>query len=553
MKKVVRKTEVKEETQEILKLKKLSRIPTDELQTAEAIKLKPVIKPEVHEEERVYAKAVTEVSVKESYEAEISIETYETARRAERTPLERNKRTPDEPDQFKKPKEVPVKDTTEDRSVPLKTKPKDEKGKVDEPGLKKTAKAPKEGSPKEPSLALKKVSKLPSDTKEPETVKLKPFEKTGKPEPEPEKPKKDEKDRKPEPFQKGERPQKDQLSKEPVAPKKKEEPSIPDQKEKDTILKKPVEKVPTDEAAQLRLGKAKRIPSEEQEVEKVQLKPFAKPTKTDSPVDKKVPESKETKSTEIKKPTRTPREEISKEPEAQLKKIDRRETPEKELEKVKKAELPSEVEKKPSPRITPLKKKEPTPKEEEKPVQLKKVEQRPKEVEPKEKEVPLKPVALLKSVELKKTPSPMVEKPKPKAVDAVPVEKRPSADIAKKIPKKISPKEFTEAVTLKKVPQKISPKEEKTEPSKAGKGTIPVMKELSPGAVRLRKISTQQEEEVDELEHDPEEEDDEEEWGWELAPRESYGSEDSEEQYLEEGALETPGMVGGRRGERGWL
>ncbi len=70
----------------------------------------------------------------------------------------------------------------------------------------------------------------------------------------------------------------------------------------------------------------------------------------------------------------------------------------------------------------------------------------------------------------------------------------------------------------------------------------------------LRKVSTQFEEEVleeeVEVEFEDEYEDEEEAWGWEAASRESYGSEGSEDRYLEEGALETPGMLGSRRGER---
>ena len=108
-----------------------------------------------------------------------------------------------------------------------------------------------------------------------------------------------------------------------------------------------------------------------------------------------------------------------------------------------------------------------------------------------------------------------------------------------------------EAVTLKKVPKKPSPQEETTapvEPEKTGKAKIPMMKELSPQAVQLRKISTQLEEEVDEEEPEVEEEEEDEAWGWELVPSESYGSEDWEGEEYEEGAVETPGMT--RRGER---
>lgn len=65
----------------------------------------------------------------------------------------------------------------------------------------------------------------------------------------------------------------------------------------------------------------------------------------------------------------------------------------------------------------------------------------------------------------------------------------------------------------------------------------------------MKKVATQPEEEVFEEEYEAEEEAEHEEdeaWGWELVPRDSYGSEDWEGEG-EEGALEVPGVT--RRGE----
>ncbi|KAJ8416941.1 hypothetical protein AAFF_G00328190 [Aldrovandia affinis] len=93
-----------------------------------------------------------------------------------------------------------------------------------------------------------------------------------------------------------------------------------------------------------------------------------------------------------------------------------------------------------------------------------------------------------------------------------------------------------EIPSLKKVTRILKEREEDQD--------IVTLKKVS----KLRKVPTQLEEEVFEEEPDVEEEDDGETWGWELAPRESYGSsEDLEDVASEEGALETPGMKGARR------
>nr|XP_023853888.1 neurofilament heavy polypeptide-like [Salvelinus alpinus] len=371
-------------------------------------------------------------------------------------------------------------------------------------GLKKTPKLLKEESPDQPSSSLKKVSKLPSDEKEQETVKLKPFEKPAKPGTvEPEKDKKDSESRAA--YDRSERPQRDEAVKESVsAPMKKSETIAKDTKEPQAAKFKPVAKAPEDEQVKESdkpLTKVKKMPPQEQEKEEVKLKPFSKSPKAEA----------------VK--------------------------PEKESEKKKEAE--KTLHQKPSPpKPVPVKKIEKSP-QEEKPTQLKKVELVPKE--PEEKDKPLKhEETLKKKVELKKTPSPKVEKPKPKEIEKIIMERKPSAERTKKLPRQVSPKDSFEGVTLKKVPKKISPEEEA--PHKTVKEKVPAMKELSP--VQLRKISTQLEEEVFEEEPEKELESDNEGWGWELVPRDSSGStEDWGEEPLEGDARETPGMPGASRGE----
>lgn len=535
---------------EIPTLKKATRVSKDKDEDQEMVKLKKVIKPqeeEYKESPKVYAEAHTEVMITESYEAEMHFETYEVTKRVEKIQPEVDKKLPDEPEQ-----------------APPQIKPETEL----EEKAKKTpiGKVPKKETPEEPGLALKKVKKLPVDTKDQESVKLKPFEKPVKPPSETEKDtKKEEKGREPitfdrsrEPvtFQKGDRPEKDEKPKEPDVLTKKVEPSVPDKKVPDEVAVKPVTKPPKEEAPtepkeKLIKGKGK-IPPKDQEPEVVQLKPIPKKPSAGSPKEKEAPEPKERKPIELSPLTRSPKDEIKTEPSIPPKRVDSQETPDKgkEVEKVPTI-VPVEDKKAPLKKVTPVKK-EITPKEDEKKPIVTKKGILPKEAEKKE-DIILKPVERAKSaVEPEKIPSPKVEKPKP--TEPVSVERKPSEDLAKK-PKKVSPKDSIEAVILKKVPQKVSPKEDKSEtPQIPEKVEIPVLKELSPGAVELRKVSTQLEEELFEeeveVEFEAEYEDEEEAWGWEVASRESYGSEGSEERYLEEGALETPGMPGGRRGER---
>lgn len=307
------------------------------------------------------------------------------------------------------------------------------------------------------------------------------------------------------------------------------------------------------------------------QAENVQLKPFSKAPvsaemipreQTKKPKDIKHPEKsvipKDT-DTQVKGPEQTQKE--SKEPEHVEKQdvpiktastakttedtmkeeekapINKRGIIPKEDSKTEKVALkPAEVKKTPSPKvdkpslpltITSLK--------EEKPAISKKIASPPKKME--KEEIFLKPV---EPGELKKALSPKADIAKPKPTESIPMERKPSA----KLPKKLSPKDSIESVTLKKVQKKISPKEEtttqKTEEVRA------VMKEMSPSALLLQKNPTQQEEEVSECEREVEHDDEEETWGWELTPRDSYGSENFDD-LLEDGAVETPGM-GDKRG-----
>lgn len=170
--------------------------------------------------------------------------------------------------------------------------------------------------------------------------------------------------------------------------------------------------------------------------------------------------------------------------------------------------------------------------------ELQKVEKTPSPTVSEEKAGDQKPIQQLKKVELKKTPSPEVDQPK-----ILKIEKKPSPEKVKEPPKAVSPKTSTEALTLKKVPRKPIV-EEVSEAEKPDTCRKPLVKEVSPSAVQMKRVTTQPEEEVFEEERDGEEAgDDEEAWGWELVPPEDWESEEVM------GALETPGMPGARRGE----
>lgn len=129
--------------------------------------------------------------------------------------------------------------------------------------------------------------------------------------------------------------------------------------------------------------------------------------------------------------------------------------------------------------------------------------------------------------------------PNSKDTEQVPTDKKPSAQNIKMIPAAVE----EETVGLKKPPKKTSP-EEVSELDKSSKLRLPMVKEVSPGAVHMKKVPTQQEEEVFEEEAQlVESQEEEEAWGWELVP-----PEDLEGGGLD-GALQTPGMPSGKRGE----
>lgn len=523
-------------------LKKVTRISKDKHEEQETVRLKKVYKlsPEDQEERKiVYTEAATEVLITESYEAERHLEKYEHVKRTEITRPEKEKVTPVEADK-----------------EPEKTEKELEK--VEKPDTKKIPKITKPSISEEPGLALKKVKKLPLETKEEETVKLKPFEKPGKPLPEPTKDTKREstekepvsfqKDREHISFEKGEKPQKSDVQKEPKVIKKTTEPPKPEEKKPDEAVQKPTERAKKDEQAKepgSPLWKGKRIPKQDEEPEKVQLKPFTKKPSAGSPGEKEAPEPKERQPLEISPPSRLPKTELLKEPIMPEKDV---KIPEKEVEK-KLPGVPKEEEKKEIPKKVMPVKKEVTPKKEDdkKPLVTKKGSL-PKG--PEKEEVILKPIEVAKKgLEPKKTPSPKVTQVEP---TVEPVERKPSVGVAKKpLPEKVSPKDSIESVTLKKVPKKISPQEKMFKEITAVKGSeeIPLIKALSPGDVELRRISTQMEEEAfeEEMAEVGDEEEDE-AWGWGLSPQDSCASEDTE--YLEEGALQTAGIPGGRRGEK---
>ena len=519
--------------------KKVSKLPFDEKEQ-EIVKLKPLPKSAKEVEKPVQDSAVD-------------------GREIERIGFPKSERpikdeTCKEP--FSEPSKLPEYDITEKLPVAEREKG-DEKA-----GVKKT-KTPKDEETQAPGLVRKKIAKLPSSEKEQEIVKLKPFEKPAKENAEKERKDsiKDFKEREPVTFNKSERPGKSDILTEPVAEK------IPSQAPKDSVPEKPSvsdkvfeeqkvkekavvkkAKTPKDEEPKgpgLAPKKISKLPSSEKEPEMVKLKPIDKPGKPETSElqpEKKAAE-KEREHSAFQRGDRPPKDEIVKEPETQPMRVEKHATPDKEPEITGKKDLPREAEQKPSPKkLSPVKKTEMSPKAEEKPALQKKVGQLPKDLKGKE-EITLKPVELTKSIELRKTPSPQVDKLKPKAVESVPVERKPSGDI-KRLPKKISPKDSIESVTLKKVPKTTSPPEKPPVPEEAiktGKAKLPAMKVLSAEAVQLRKISTQYEEEVEEI-HTEVREEGEDSWGWELVPDEDWEGE------MEEGAVETPGM-GGKRGE----
>lgn len=148
----------------------------------------------------------------------------------------------------------------------------------------------------------------------------------------------------------------------------------------------------------------------------------------------------------------------------------------------------------------------------------------------------LRPVEQLKKVQLKKTSTPKDDKPKLKELENIPISKKPTAEKIRPIPKTMSPRRPTDGV--KKAPETAS------DPGTPSKMWLPMVKEVSPQAVHMKKVPTQPEEvmfqqETEEIDGDEEEE----VWGWELVPPEDSGGEGMD------GVVETPGTPGSKGGE----
>lgn len=536
-----------DEQKESVKLKPFEKSgkPEDELQK---IKLKKVpTKPKEPEMEAITHR----VDVTRHYDIDITVQKLQDREDREVITLGRTERV------FTADEEASELGSMEE---PEKLESEDEKSRWI-----RTPKELKDEEP-EPDLTKKKIKKLPKKEEEQEVVTLKPFEKPQKPETtEPPKAKKEAEARtdiERTPFKRSEMPQRDQPS---AAIKYRKDEDIlltspeviPDVSEDQTEIpqKKKVDQVPKDEeptAADKPHGKVKVISTPDKEKKQVVLKPVTKVAKPEEKPEKTFEEEKR-KPVDTRIPSQPPRDETPKElKEQQLRKVEKTAKPKKEDEKPQEKDEPTVPAKKPSP---PGKKEMIQQKEAEKELPQKQTETLKKVIEVKKtpsprvgkdkvgEEKPFNLIEQLKKLELKKTPSPKADKPKPKELEQVPIEKKPSAEKAKRIPRTVSPKDSIETVKLKKVPQKPSP-EEVQEPEKPGKGRVPLVKEISPGAVQMKKVPTQYEEEVtEEVAEEIEGEEEEEAWGWELVPREDWEGEGVD------GALETPGMPGGKRGE----
>ncbi|TNN69530.1 hypothetical protein EYF80_020176 [Liparis tanakae] len=407
------------------------------------------------------------------------------------------------------------------------------------------------GEEPEPDLTKKKIKMLPKKEEEQEVVALKPFEKPEKSEEvEPSKAQKEGEATaiaEHTPFKRVETPQRDQPTS-ALKHRKDEDAPLTSPKvtpdaskdQKDIQLKEKSHRGPKEEEPTVvdRLcRKPEVIATTEKKNEQIMLKPFTKVTQPG--------EKPDTVAEEEKPKVPSPRDGHSKEVKEQLREVERTKTPKKEDEKLKEKGEPTVPPKKPSPPGRKPVEKEIPPKQTGlvKGVELKKTPSPGMPKDKDEEEKPFKPIEQLKKVELKKTPSPKIEKPRPKELEQVPVEKKPSAERFKRIPKTVSPKDSVEAVALKKVLKKPSP-EEAAEPAKPGKGKIPLVKEVSPGAVQMKKVPTRPEEEVVKEEAEEREgEEEEEAWGWELVPNDDWESE------VVDGEVQTPGMPVGKRGE----
>lgn len=528
-------------TFEVPTLKKTTRVVKEVEEEFETVKLKktPSVKPKDSEEEgkpqRVTKTTVLNIEemVTKGEVIEMSVVTRRPAE--EITPREKVE-VVQKPEIFEF-KELDRKEPEKGTWVRQKLSPKE--ARPDEKiALKKSPKEPKQEESESPTVALKKVQRLPLDDMKPEEVQLKPFKKPVVLQ-EPEIKKKEKPHRDVGPFEKGERiPREEAKVKEQ---QRKPEKAPPEEKEQEAKLPKPADKKKSPEKVLDEANEPtpiKKILKEEQEMESIKLKPFSVPSKVSEEPEKKPTEDKERKPADDKQlHLRAPDEKAkAQEPGLTQKRPAIPEALEKSPEKT--TEVVTIPEEKVHGVAPSVKKSQKSP-EEPKPLQLKKGVM--SKVKNEKEEVVLKPVEQLKKVQLKKTPSPKVEKP----IEAKPisVEKMPTL---KKVAKMDSPQESAEA--MKKVLKTSSP-EKITQPEKLDKEKIPLVKEVSPEAVQMKKVDTQPEKEVFEEESGPEEKalpEEEEAWGSELVPQESYGSEDWENEG-EDGALEVPGVT--RRGE----
>lgn len=532
-KKKITKLPKADEQKESVKLKPFETFGKQDAEL-QAIKLKKVPpKPKEPEKEVITHK----VEVTRHYDAELTVQKLRDREDRELVTVERKERV------FTAAEETSELSFAEE---PEKLEAEDEKSR-----WVRAPKAPKEDEP-ESDLNKKKIKKLPKKDEDQEVVTLKPFQKPQKQEAaEPPKAKTEAEaktDTERSPYMRSELPQRDQPAAAVKHQKDDDAPLMNDnaspdisKDQKEIPHKKKVDQVPKDvetTAAEKLRGKPKIISTPDKEKEQVVLKPFTKITK---------PEEKPEKASEEKKKpldTKVPSQ-ATKEPKEQLKKAEKTVMPKKDNETPQEKEKPAE---KPRP---PGQKEEERPSPQKQTDILKKSPEIKKTPSPKakiskdkpEEEKPLKPIEQLKKVELKKTPSPKIEKIKPNEVEQIPIEKKPSGEKVKRIPKTVSPKDSTESVTLKKVPKKPSP-EAPSQPERPDKGRIPLVKEISPGAVEMKRVTTQPEEEVFEEEGEKMVADEDEEvWDWELVPPEDWEGEGVD------GALETPGMPGAKRGE----
>lgn len=571
LKKVTKRSKEHQEDRDLISLKKAIKIHHEEPSTEEEALLRNVKKSEIVAEEMKYSEAVTEVKLSSSYEVTEDTWSYETSTEAEKlSKCEEKKKE--------------YKDVREKKEMTLEMGVKEDKFKS-----KKETKIPKEKEPEIPQPTLKKVIRSIPAEKEQEAVKLKPVEKPDKAVAGPQKDSNIDRSKDSIGVQKHERLLKD----EPLSKKKIEVAATDQQAEESVMPKLSVAKDEISEEPMKFTKKGRGIPPQDEKPETFTLKPFSKESQANVTAEK-VPNEQKEKIDDKQLEKLVPHQKL-KEPHIRVKEPGKSDKLKEETEKIKQLEPPHEyfpmkststpekttqdgpkeeekemikkhgiipvdkakkeevslkpvegrtAEKTPSPKVdksspqvTSLIKK--SPKSDDKPEMSKKIGVTPKKMEDK-KEI------LLKPVELKKTPSPKAEISKPKPTEKIAMERKSSA----KLPQKTSPKDSVESVILKKVPKAVSPKEEKTikePPLKTNKGKVPVVKELSPSVLELQKIPTQQEEVVYEHEQDAEDNEEEETWGWELTPRDSYGSETYDD-ILEDGVVETPGM-GDKKGE----